>query len=64
MPKTSYEQMQYIKDYNREHIYYRKLSFNVSNEDDMRMMKWLDERPQSTSSYLKQLIREDMNKNL
>jgi len=58
----TFDQMEYIKQYNNQHIKYRKLSLNVSKEEDNRVLEWLDAQPDGISSYLKRLIQEDMQR--
>lgn len=55
-------QIDYMKDYNNRHVKWRKVSFNDKNPDDMILMKWIDSQEESTSAYIKRLIREDMEK--
>ena len=55
-------QKKYQKKYNNDHISWRKVSFNDKNQDDIVLMKWVDCQEESTSSYIKRLIREDMEK--
>lgn len=58
----NFDQAKYIKEYNNEHIKYRKLSLNIGKDEDVEIMEWLDSRPEGTSAYLKSLILEDMKK--
>lgn len=55
-------QIDYMKDYNNRHVKWRKVSFNDKNPDDMILMNWIDSQEESTSAYIKHLIREDMEK--
>lgn len=57
---TTFNQLQYIADYNKANIVYRKLSLNKTVPEDMVLLSWLDSRPEGTSGYLKHLIRKDM----
>lgn len=58
--KTAFDQREYVKAYAREHIVYRKASFNDQNPQDQQILEWLDTRPESTSAYIKRLILEDL----
>ena len=60
--KSTFDQMKYIKEYNRQHISYRKISFNDQNPEDKMIQEWIDTRKETTSSYLKRLVKEDMKK--
>ena len=53
-------QINYQKQYNNDHVSWRKVSFNDKNPDDMILMNWIDSQEESTSAYIKRLIREDM----
>ena len=55
-------QIEYMKGYNNEHVKWRKVSFNDKNPEDMILINWIDEQKESTSAYIKSLVREDMKK--
>lgn len=55
-------QIDYMKDYNNRHVKWRKVSFNDKNPDDMILMAWIDSQEESTSAYIKRLVREDMER--
>lgn len=55
-------QISYQKKYNRDHVAWRKASFNDKNPDDMILMQWIDSQEEKTSAYLKRLVREDMKR--
>lgn len=57
-------QIDYMKDYNNRHVKWRKVSFNDKNPDDMILINWIDSREESTSAYIKRLVREDMEKQM
>lgn len=57
-----FDQTEYIKAYHREHTKYRKMSLNNANPEDIKIMAWLDSRPEGVSAYLKRLVKEDMGK--
>lgn len=63
MPKKTgtFDQQKYINEYNREHIVYRKMSFNLGKPEDLALLEWIDSK-QGTSGYLKRLIAEDRAK--
>lgn len=58
----AFDMKAYIRDYQREYIFYKKLNLNSKNEADMELARWLDSWPEGTSNYLKRLVREDMSK--
>lgn len=55
-------QIEYMKDYNNRHVKWRKVSFNDKTPDDMILMNWIDSQEESTSAYIKRLVREDMER--
>ena len=60
-------QIDYMKDYNNRHVKWRKVSFNDKNPDDMILAAWIDAQKElpskeSTSAYIKRLVREDMER--
>ena len=61
-PSGEFNQKEYIKEYIKTKIVYRRINFNVGKPDDMAMVSWLDSRPDGVSNYLKRLIQEDMKK--
>ena len=58
----AFDQLKYISKYNRENITYRKISFNAKNQEDIEIAAWIDQQKESTSSYLKRLVVEDMKR--
>ena len=61
LPKTKRQRRkEYIANYNKEYIRYKSVVFNLKIPEDVDMMKWLEERPQGISSYVKVLIMKDM----
>lgn len=61
-PSGNFNQSEYIKQYLREHITYRKMTINSGNEQDQIISAWIDSQPESISAYLKRLVLEDMQK--
>ena len=57
------KKLEYIKEYNRENIVYKKINFNRGKPDEMQIVEWLESRPEGIAMYLKRLIAEDMKKN-
>ena len=60
-------QINYQKQYNNDHVSWRKVSFNDKNQDDMILAAWIDAQKElpskeSTSAYIKRLVREDMER--
>lgn len=65
MPKQKsggFDQKKYVNDYIKSKIVYRKMNFNNSKPEDMRMVEWIDAQPEGVSNYLKRLVMADMNK--
>ena len=58
----TFDQGEYIREYLREHITYKKMTINCNNETDQMISGWIDSQPESTSAYLKRLVLEDMQK--
>ena len=52
---------EYIKRYTKENYRYKNFSFNVNNEDDMKIWDYLGTKD-SQSAFVKQLIKEYMIK--
>ena len=53
----------YDKKYQHENVQRMSIFFNKGNKEDMEMIAWLDEKGKGNKSgYVKELIREDMNK--
>lgn len=50
---------EYIKRYTKENYKYKNFSFNVNNEEDMKIWDYLGTKD-SQSSFVKQLIKEYM----
>lgn len=55
-----FDQLEYIKQYNRENIRYRRAQFNMQKPEDVQIMEWIDEQPEGTSAYIRKLIVQDM----
>lgn len=63
MPKQNggnFDQKQYMKDYYKEHVKWRKVSFNDTVPEDVVLREWIDGQQESTSAYIKRLVRQDM----
>lgn len=58
----NFDQKKYVNDYIKSRIIYRRMNFNNSKPEDMRMVEWIDAQPEGVSNYLKRLILEDMKK--
>ena len=60
-PKSGkYDDAEYKKQYQRSHIRFRKMNFNVDKPDDVVMIEWLDSQPEGVSNYMKRLVSDDM----
>ena len=65
MPRKSsgeFDQKQYVNEYIKSKIVYRRMNFNNGKPDDMQMVAWIDSKPEGVSNYLKRLVAEDMKK--
>ena len=64
--KLSEQALQNKKSYNRE--YARKnfrcknVQFNVQYKEDIELLEWVQSRPEGGNTYIKGLIRDDMNR--
>ena len=61
-PSGEFDQKEYIKEYIKDNIVYKRINFNRGDSDDMAMVAWLESRDEKISNYLKRLISEDMKK--
>ena len=64
MPKKAsgnFNQNEYIQQYIRDHIKRRLIPFNMDKPEDKALWDWLDGVGNITE-YIKNLIREDMEK--
>ena len=61
VPKK-FDQNEYIKEYQRQNIRYRKMNFNLTKDEDTKVLEWIDRQPEGASNYLKHLVLEDMAK--
>ena len=59
---STFDQKSYMNEYISTKVVYRRINFSRSKPDEMKMVEWLDGRPEGVAAYLKQLIQEDMNK--
>ena len=57
-----FNQSEYVKDYQRRNIRYRKMNFNLTKPEDTEMLEWIDRQPEGASNYLKKLVTADMNR--
>lgn len=63
MPKKKsglFDQDKYIKEYIRQNRTSKSLTFNRRNEDDMKLLQWIESRAESFNQYIKRLVRKDM----
>ena len=66
MPRTkpeNYKDAEYKKTYQREHIVFKKMNFNTSKEEDVKMIEWIEKQPEGASPYLKRLVQKDIETN-
>jgi hypothetical protein len=59
MSEKKTDWVQYRKQYQRRHIRFRKMNFNLEKPDDVKMLEWLDAQPEGVSNYLKRLVAAD-----
>jgi len=59
----NFDQKQYVNDYIKTKIVYRRMNFNNSKPEDMQMVEWIDAQPEGVSNYLKRLVLDDMSMN-
>lgn len=50
----------YDLEYLKKFIKVKSLPFNIKNDEDMEMLEWIKQQPESGNQYIKRLIREDM----
>ena len=60
----AYGPKQYARDqkYIKANIKLVHVSLNRKKPEDMEMLMWLESQDESASSYIKRLIRQDMNR--
>lgn len=53
----------YMREYRKKTPRVRKeIAFAVQNEDDKALLDWLEAQPEEAATYIKRLIREDMER--
>ena len=57
----AFNKSQYDTEYNRKHVRRKFIPFNDQSADDMELLSWLATKDNVTA-YVKQLIRDDMNR--
>lgn len=65
MPKLrsgNFDQDRYVREYQKQFRITKLLTFNRKNEDDMKMLQWIEGQAESFVQYVKRLIRQDMNR--
>lgn len=60
--RTSGEKYSYDQQYIKENILTVGVTFNKRKPEDMLLLDWLNNRNEKKVSYIKRLIREDMEK--
>ena len=61
-PSGAFNQKQYVNEYIKAKIIYRRMNLNNGKPDDMAMLEWIDSQPEGVSNYLKRLVLQDMKK--
>ena len=59
--RMAFNKGEYDKQYNKDHIKRKFIPFNDNVPEDQEILEWLATKPNVTQ-YVKQLIREDMNR--
>ena len=59
-----FDQEKYVKEYIRENVIRKMITFNKNNPDDMELLEHLKKQPEGMVAYVKRLIREDMRQPL
>ena len=59
--RMAFNKSEYDKQYNKDHIKRKFIPFNDNVPEDQEILEWLATKPNVTQ-YVKQLIREDMNR--
>jgi len=57
-----FDNYRYQQDYIKKNIKLVNFSLNRTKPEDMKMLEWLNSRPQRIGTYIKDLIKKDMNK--
>ena len=57
----AFDKNRYDQEYNKAHIKRKFIPFNDTVPEDMELLKWLDLK-RNVTQYIKQLIREDMQR--
>jgi hypothetical protein len=60
----NFDQQKYIREYQSQFVKCKKAVFNTQNPDDVKMMEWIDSQPEGASSYMKRLVKADMESRL
>lgn len=61
--KRAEDKYAYDQEYLKQNVTLVNISFNQKKEEDMIILNWLNSLPGSRTAYIKNLIREDMQKN-
>lgn len=59
---VSTKRQEYLKEYRRENIRYKSIGFNLKNDEDQKLLKWIESREGKTTPYIKALIRRDIRR--
>jgi hypothetical protein len=62
-----FDAQEYMRGYMREYrknkrIARKEVSFAIPNEADEELLEWLEAQPEGFATYIKRLIREDMER--
>ena len=55
-----FDKNKYDQDYMKKNITRKLIPFNKKKPEDVKMLKWLDSRPEGITAYIKGLVLEDM----
>lgn len=62
MKNTNEKIREYRRSYSKENIRYKRMNFNIKKEEDVKLLDWLNNRPEGVTAYLKKLILRDIRK--
>ena len=56
----AFDKKKYDTEYNIAHVKNKRVPFNNTNPEDVKLLAWLEQQGNCTQ-YIKRLIRDDMN---
>lgn len=58
----AFDKAKYDLDYLKQNVVLKNISFNRNKPDDMELLEWINQQSPSANGYVKNLIREDMER--